>query len=58
MKKKEIIEIIEEVVWVFSDWIRKELWYWKSLDSTWVGILLNWVKEWLYKKIAIHDEER
>ena len=53
-----MIEIIEEVMWIFRDSMKKELTgKYTSLWNNEVIVLINWIETLLYKKILLHKNK-
>ena len=54
MDNKEFIEIVDEVIDLYEDGMKKNLtWEYNSLDLTWVRVLLQGIKAWIYKKLSL-----
>ena len=58
MDNKRVIEITDEIIWLFEDAIIKELsGKYKSLGKNEVRILLSWIRSAMYKKVALEEDD-
>ena len=56
MDNKKFIEITDEVLELFENWLSEQM---KSYERIWlpeIKVLLSWIRTWIYKKIALGDE--